>query len=84
MKTEKKEKGVRGNIIQGGLVKPNTSNMTEEESTEALREYAKERMAYMDNSGAKGGRRVIYWLVSFFQATILLLSDWNQLLKIGD
>ena len=40
-KPEKKVKGVRGNIIEGGPVKPDTTNMTEEESMEALREYAK-------------------------------------------
>ena len=47
-KLESKEKGVRGNVIPGGPVKPNTTGMTEEETAQALRNYAKERKAYTD------------------------------------
>jgi hypothetical protein len=52
-KPDKKGKGVRGNIIEGGPVKPDTTNMTEEESTEALREYAKEWKAYTEKQRSK-------------------------------
>jgi hypothetical protein len=52
-KPEKKVKGVRGNIIEGGPVKPDTTNMTEEESLQALREYAKERKACTDKQRSK-------------------------------
>ena len=47
-KPEKKGKGVRGNVIAGGPVKPDTTHMTEDEATDALREYAKERKSYTD------------------------------------
>ena len=73
-KPEKKVKGVRGNIIEGGPVKPDTTNMTEEESLQALREYAKERKACTDKQRSKRRKK----------GNLLASVDWSRSWKNED